>query len=62
MVSESGSSLTVWVEAEQNDVVGPLADGASHKAHCTQMQMDKTLFDKRIIGYAFKVSQISHID
>ena len=37
MILESDSNLTMWVEAEQNDMVDPLTDGASHKT-CAQMQ------------------------
>ena len=37
VVSKPGSGLTVWVKAEQNDVVGPLADDTSRKA-CVQTQ------------------------
>ena len=31
VVSESGSVLILWVEVEQNDVVGPMTDGTSCK-------------------------------
>ena len=33
MVSNLGSSFTMWMEAEQNDMVSPLTDGVSHKAY-----------------------------
>ena len=36
-----GSSLTMWVEAKQNCIMGPLADGASSKA-CARMQLKKS--------------------
>ena len=37
MVLEPDSTLIVWVEIEQNDIVVPLTDGASCKA-CAGMQ------------------------
>ena len=36
LVSELGPSLIVWVEAKQNDVMGPLTNSVSRKA-CAQM-------------------------
>ena len=65
VISELGSSLIVWVEAEQNDMLSPLTYGTSHKV-CVQMQRRKswferkfgeTLFERRIIGCVPKVSQ-----
>ena len=68
MVSKLSSSLTVWVEVEQNGMVSgePLAGGASSKA-CARMQEKKrkcwfegmlsgTLFERRIVGCVHKVS------
>ena len=42
MVLEPDSSLIEWVEAEQNDAVGTLADGVSRKA-CARLM--RTLID-----------------
>ena len=38
MVSKLGSSLTMWMEASQNDMVSPLTNGVSHKAYPNAMK------------------------
>ena len=38
MVSKPGSNLTMWMGAEQNDMVSPLTDGVSHKAYPKAMK------------------------